>query len=362
MFSTTSPGWRGARCGSPRARRSRPTRCRAGWRRSAANHPAIHLELAVGNTTQAVALVLNGEADLAFIEGAVDEPPLARKVVARDRISLHVAASHPLAKCRVTRKDLEAATWVMRERGSGTRDHALAGLAAEHRVRVAPYWSCRPMAPCWRRRRRADWSPPPPISPRKRASSRPPAPARLAAARARLHDAVPSARQPSRAGRRSRASPRVVSRACWRSGGEGVERRRAVAPEARAMHQGDGLGLQCRQPAQGRSTCGVARHEGDRLLGPDRGVDDVAARGRRARADLSEEVAAEQRAGGFLVSARRPSCVARGSRASAPFLPPMSTASSLFSVRVPGWPCVPRCGYRSGRASAWRSARPPAIC
>jgi len=97
--------------------------------RFAADHPAIHLDLAVGNTTQAVALVLNGEADLAFIEGAVDEPLLARKVVARDRISLYVAASHPLAKRRVTKRDLETATWVMRERGSGTRDHAIAGLA-----------------------------------------------------------------------------------------------------------------------------------------------------------------------------------------------------------------------------------------
>ncbi|MGE5150569.1 MAG: LysR family transcriptional regulator [Rhodospirillaceae bacterium] len=97
--------------------------------RFAAAHPAIHLDLAVGNTTQAVASVLEGEADLGFVEGEVAEPLLARKVVARDRISLYVAASHPLAKRRVTRKDLEAAIWVLRERGSGTRDHAIAGLA-----------------------------------------------------------------------------------------------------------------------------------------------------------------------------------------------------------------------------------------
>jgi len=97
--------------------------------RFAASHPNLHLDLAVGNTTQAAALVLGGEADLAFVEGEVDEPLFARKVVARDRISLYVAASHPLAKRRVTRKDLEAATWVLRERGSGTRDHAIAGLA-----------------------------------------------------------------------------------------------------------------------------------------------------------------------------------------------------------------------------------------
>jgi DNA-binding transcriptional LysR family regulator len=97
--------------------------------RFAAAHPAIHLDLAVGNTRQAAALVLQGAADLAFIEGEVDEPMLARQVVDRDRISLYVASGHALARRRVTRRDLEAATWVMRERGSGTRDHAIAGLA-----------------------------------------------------------------------------------------------------------------------------------------------------------------------------------------------------------------------------------------
>jgi DNA-binding transcriptional LysR family regulator len=97
--------------------------------RFATDNPALHLDLAVGNTTQAAALVLKGDADLAFVEGEVSEPLLARKVVARDRISLYVAADHPLAKRRVTKKDLEAAAWVLREPGSGTRDHAIAGLA-----------------------------------------------------------------------------------------------------------------------------------------------------------------------------------------------------------------------------------------
>jgi DNA-binding transcriptional LysR family regulator len=71
--------------------------------RFATDNPAIQLDLAVGNTTQATALVLKGEADLAFVEGEVGEPLLARQVVARDRISLYVAADHPLAKRRVTR-------------------------------------------------------------------------------------------------------------------------------------------------------------------------------------------------------------------------------------------------------------------
>lgn len=97
--------------------------------RFAADNPGIHLTLAVGNTTQAAALVLKGEADLGFVEGEVEEPSLARQVVGGDRISLYVAATHPLARREVTRADLEAATWVLREPGSGTRDHLMAGLA-----------------------------------------------------------------------------------------------------------------------------------------------------------------------------------------------------------------------------------------
>jgi len=98
--------------------------------RFAADNLGIQLALSVGNTTQAAALVLNGEADLGFVEGEIAEPLLARQVVGRDRIGLYVAAGHPLAAARkLTKQDLEAATWVVREPGSGTRDHMMAGLA-----------------------------------------------------------------------------------------------------------------------------------------------------------------------------------------------------------------------------------------
>lgn len=90
--------------------------------------PHIQLKLFVGNTSQAAARVLNGEADLAFVEGDVDEDLLAVEPVGGDRIGLFVGPSHPLAEHPVTRKDLEAAAWVMRDQGSGTRDHVEAGL------------------------------------------------------------------------------------------------------------------------------------------------------------------------------------------------------------------------------------------
>lgn len=97
--------------------------------RFAADRPGIQLHLAAGNTAQVAALVARGEADLGFVEGEVDDPMLAKRIVGRDRIGLYAASGHRLAGRALTAADLEAAIWVMREPGSGTRDSALAGLA-----------------------------------------------------------------------------------------------------------------------------------------------------------------------------------------------------------------------------------------
>lgn len=97
--------------------------------RFAGEHPAIQLRLMVGNTAQAAARVLAGEADLAFVEGEIAHDLLAARIVGGDRIGLFAAPDHPLVRRAPTREDLEAASWVMRDRGSGTRDHLEAGLA-----------------------------------------------------------------------------------------------------------------------------------------------------------------------------------------------------------------------------------------
>lgn len=91
--------------------------------------PDIQLRLFVGNSAQAADEVLRGQADLAFVEGEVADDLLAAKVVGGDQIGLFVAPDHPLASRTPTHAELEAASWVMRDKGSGTRDHLEAGLA-----------------------------------------------------------------------------------------------------------------------------------------------------------------------------------------------------------------------------------------
>ncbi|MBA4790900.1 MAG: LysR family transcriptional regulator [Rhizobiales bacterium] len=85
-------------------------------------HPGIAIQVAIGNTAEGVAALLEGKADLAFVEGGVSEAPLVRLAVPGDRLVLVVGRDHPWAgRSDISPADLLATDWVLRERGSGTR-------------------------------------------------------------------------------------------------------------------------------------------------------------------------------------------------------------------------------------------------
>ena len=92
--------------------------------------PGISLPMAVANTARTVEAVLAGEADIGVVEGEVYEPLLTCTRVGGDRLGLYVAPDHKLVDCIPQREDLLDATWVLRERGSGSRDHFVLGMAA----------------------------------------------------------------------------------------------------------------------------------------------------------------------------------------------------------------------------------------
>jgi DNA-binding transcriptional LysR family regulator len=80
-------------------------------------HPTVDLRLEIGNTQSVAQAVLDGAAEIGFIEGVIDEPALAH-----DRLIVVVAPGHPWADGREVRAyDLATARWIMREEGSGTR-------------------------------------------------------------------------------------------------------------------------------------------------------------------------------------------------------------------------------------------------
>ncbi|MCX5496830.1 LysR family transcriptional regulator [Kaistia dalseonensis] len=95
-------------------------------------HPAVEIGLAIGNTETVAASVLDGTAQLGFIEGAIDEPALSIRAIAEDRLIVVVGPSHEWSDGRlVTRADLLRTRWIMRERGSGTRSSFEQALEAQ---------------------------------------------------------------------------------------------------------------------------------------------------------------------------------------------------------------------------------------
>lgn len=95
-------------------------------------YPRIDVRLDVGNTRSVAAAVHEGAADLGLIEGAVEDPALAIEEVGQDSMAVVVAPGHPWArKRRLAAAELQAAQWIMREPGSGTRSVFEAMLAAQ---------------------------------------------------------------------------------------------------------------------------------------------------------------------------------------------------------------------------------------
>lgn len=92
--------------------------------------PDITVSLAIGNTAEVAAAVLEGAAELGFVEGIVEDPALMSLDVAEDELVLVTAPGHALASTSsASGQDLIATDWVMREVGSGTRSAFEAALA-----------------------------------------------------------------------------------------------------------------------------------------------------------------------------------------------------------------------------------------
>jgi len=102
----------------------------ARWR---VRHPEVHVSLTAGNTGETARRVLDGEADLGFVEGPVLPAGLSARPVAADRLVVVCAPGHPWARRRrpLTVTELAAAGLVTREATSGTR------AAFEQSVRAA---------------------------------------------------------------------------------------------------------------------------------------------------------------------------------------------------------------------------------
>jgi DNA-binding transcriptional LysR family regulator len=87
------------------------------------NFPNISVKIQVGNSGRAAAALANGSADIAFVEGLIDDPTLKRRDIPGDRLVLiRAAGQSPHRRDKVELSDLKNLRWVLREKGSGTRE------------------------------------------------------------------------------------------------------------------------------------------------------------------------------------------------------------------------------------------------
>ncbi len=99
------------------------------------DEPGTRMTLEIANTQEIARRVSNFELDVGLVEGELSEPSLRITKWREDELVVFCAPDHPLARKRALGDDdLHAASWVLREPGSGTRqafDRAMSGLLPE---------------------------------------------------------------------------------------------------------------------------------------------------------------------------------------------------------------------------------------
>lgn len=98
-----------------------------------ARDPDTAVALTAGNSAEVASAVLDGSADIGFIEGPDLPRGLASRQVSTDRLTVVVPPGHPWARRRsgITAAELVATPLVAREQGSGTRRHLDGALQAQ---------------------------------------------------------------------------------------------------------------------------------------------------------------------------------------------------------------------------------------
>ncbi|MDF9435119.1 LysR substrate-binding domain-containing protein [Chromohalobacter israelensis] len=85
-------------------------------------HPAVDLQLRLRNTEDVMRDIQRFDADLGLIEGQCSESRLVSELWCQDEMVVVAAPQHPLAaRDGLGVEELQAAQWILREPGSGTR-------------------------------------------------------------------------------------------------------------------------------------------------------------------------------------------------------------------------------------------------
>src|SRR5262249_27547605 len=96
------------------------------------NFPRSQLSLQVSNTEQVIRQIVNFEIDIGFIEGNCYAEELLVTPWRQDKLIIIAAPQHALSqKPKLTSHDLKTARWILREKGSGTREQFEVAMKAQ---------------------------------------------------------------------------------------------------------------------------------------------------------------------------------------------------------------------------------------
>ena len=104
--------------------------------------PNIDIRVIVDNTTEIEQMVVNSEADIAVVEGMVENIDLVRKNIMVDELVLVVGKQHPFYKQPIiSLEELAGKDLISRENGSAERNQ-FEHYLVEHDIHMISKWSC----------------------------------------------------------------------------------------------------------------------------------------------------------------------------------------------------------------------------
>lgn len=104
------------------------------------SHPNMQVQVHIDNSEEIEHRVLRGELDFALIEGTAHSPAILCERFFDDRLVVVCGGSHPFTVRReITPAELSGCDFLLRERGSGTRELADSVLLL-HDITVTPVW------------------------------------------------------------------------------------------------------------------------------------------------------------------------------------------------------------------------------
>jgi len=101
-------------------------------------YKGVRIQKITGNTREVVQLIENGEVDIGFVEGEYIGTEIKREVLGIDELYVVTGDKNLVGHSEYEMEELLLKRWILREKGSGTREAFLNHLG-EHKKRLKPF-------------------------------------------------------------------------------------------------------------------------------------------------------------------------------------------------------------------------------